>query len=440
MCLMASRKDKRTGNYYFRKWVRLPDGTKERIYGALDKFGQPFKKKGDCNQAEHDAIEELKKAHKPEAPLFSLWFWGPDESKLEPVGRFWLEWVVGGPKPNSPAERANKISIYQHHLKAFFGPLRLDQIDVERINVFRAQLRGRVSDEDGTRVVGEKRINNILAVLSKSINYAQMVGLIARAPAVGLAKLERPEIEFIEFEEVALLLRAALFDREPEYYVAILLAYEAGLRIGEIKALNWDKGHVDMRAQTISVQEQVRSVKIKDKHVETFGGPKGRRRRVIQMSPLLYAALKDRIRVGFVVPRVGGGHKRKYEVEAAMERIARRAGLGGKVGAKWHIGRHTFATHAAMLGVNPWTLQQWMGHQHMAETEGYVKLANERPRPIPAELLRAGADIADPAKRILAMLSARADLGVEMAVAASGDSAASAAQPLPKKHGKTFNE
>src|SRR3569833_3046429 len=34
----------------------------------------------------------------------------------------------------------------------------------------------------------------------------------------------------------------------------------------------------------------------------------------------------------------------------------------------WHVLRHSFGTHAAMLGVNPWQLQTWMGHKRIDET------------------------------------------------------------------------
>jgi integrase len=234
-------------------------------------------------------------------------------------------------------------------------------------------------------------------------------GVLMRAPEVGVAKVERPEIEFIEFEEVAALMAAAAIDREPEYVIALLLAFEAGLRIGEIKALDWDA--VDMRARTITVLRQVRPVKnTAGRYVETFGPPKGRRRRVVQMSPALHATLKDRIRTGFVIPGEGGSHKLTSETRSAMERIAKRAGLADKIGGEWHIGRHTFATHAALLGINPWVLQEWMGHLRAEETQLYADVARAHGRPIPPELLAAGNGIADPNLRVLTQLSARASL------------------------------
>ena len=73
----------------------------------------------------------------------------------------------------------------------------------------------------------------------------------------------------------------------------------------------------------------------------------------------------------------------------------------------WHVLRHTFGTHAALLGVNPWRLQSWMGHKRIDETMLYVHVAEHHRRDIPAEILAAGATEADPDRRVLAMLGAR---------------------------------
>ena len=59
----------------------------------------------------------------------------------------------------------------------------------------------------------DKRINNILAVLSKALNYAEQARVIARAPYVGLLKVERPEIVAWSVEEYATLLAAARASR-----------------------------------------------------------------------------------------------------------------------------------------------------------------------------------------------------------------------------------
>jgi hypothetical protein len=46
--------------------------------------------------------------------------------------------------------------------------------------------------------------------------------------------------------------------------------------------------------------------------------------------------------------------------------------------------RHTFGTHAALFGVNPWRLQSWMGHKRIDETMLYVHVAENHRRDLPA--------------------------------------------------------
>ena len=164
--------------------------------------------------------------------------------------------------------------------------------DVGTVAEFRAKLVT-YKDKRRKRKLSRKRVNNILAVLSKSLRYAAEVGLIASAPRVGLFKVERPEVEFWDFEEYARVLAAAR--REGSFwYAAACLAGEAGLRVGEIRALKW-REHVDLVAGTITVSEQMRH--------GVSGTPKGGRRRVVPMTSTLIAALKalEVVRVGYVV-------------------------------------------------------------------------------------------------------------------------------------------
>jgi hypothetical protein len=72
----------------------------------------------------------------------------------------------------------------------------------------------------------------------------------------------------------------------------------------------------------------------------------------------------------------------------------------------FHTLRHTFGTHAALFGVNPWWLQAWLGHKRIDETMLYVHVAEAHPRELP-KLVRQASRVGDPDKRVLAMLGAR---------------------------------
>ena len=107
------------------------------------------------------------------------------------------------------------------------------------------------------------------------------------------------------------------------------------------------------------------------------------------MTTTLYAALKrlEVVREGFVVRNLDGSQKTDGEADAAIRRICRRAGLPVH---SFHRLRHSFGTHAELLGVNPWRLQAWMGHKRIDETMLYVHVAEAHHRELP-EVIRQAA-------------------------------------------------
>ena len=365
------------GRWRYREMLRKPDGTRERISGCAPKH---INTKAAAQQALLDHIERVLHPERVpkirEVPTFAEWF----------KGRFWREWVIG--RRNKPTEVKSKEFIYEGHLKPTFGELRLDEIGTGEIAAFRASLV--------EKKLSEKRINNILAVLSKALKYAVDCELITKSPKIGLYKVERPEIEPWDFAQYARLLNAAKKEGD-EWYAAVCLAGEAGLRSGEVKALRW-REDVDLVAKTITVNQQTC-------YGETTT-PKGRTRRTIPMTDALYGALRalETIREGFVVRNLDGSQKSDGQANAAILRICRRAGLPEK---RWHTLRHTFGTHAALFGVNPWRLQSWMGHKRIDETMIYVHVAENHRRDIPEACSAAALSEADPDRRVLAMLSAR---------------------------------
>jgi hypothetical protein len=206
---MPVRRDSKTGAWFFRTTVKTPDGRKVRLYGtpgAPGPFQDLARTKVGALEAEQRAIRDalatvsvatpavttlmpvapaaatsvvapsalamlsmgqLLPAAKKEVPTFHEWF----------TGRFWREWVVG--RRNKPTEVKSKQYIYERHLRKVFGEMRLDEIGAGEVAAFRASLV-----ESGR--LGEKRINNVLAVLSKALRYALDVELITKAPKVGL--------------------------------------------------------------------------------------------------------------------------------------------------------------------------------------------------------------------------------------------------------------
>ncbi len=360
--------------------VRGRDGTRERIREV-----SPLQTRRGAEQYERDRRQEVYDGDREqkEVPTFERFF----------NGQFWKEWVVA--RKNKPSEVESKKSIFEFHLKEPFGELALGEIDMSRIAAFRASLVEATSAKT-KKPLSEKRINNILAVLSKVLHYAARLQLIEHVPEIGLFRVERPEIEFWEFEQYARVLAAAK-EYGPEWYAAVCLAGEAGLRVGEVKALRW-REDVDLTGRTVTVNQQIRH--------NTVGTPKGRTRRTVPMTRALHDALKalDVVRTGLVLRNSDGEPKTDNQARFALDSIYVKAGLPTK---GWHILRHSFGTHAALLGVNPWRLQAWMGHKRIDETMLYVHVAEDHRRPIPPAVLQAAGSETDPDRRIAMMLGAR---------------------------------
>jgi integrase len=381
---MPVRRDPRTERWFFRTTIKTPEGTKLRLYGTPGVPG-PFHDlaatRVGATEAEQRAIREafapkLEPSVTQEVPTFQEWF----------KGRFWSEWVVG--RKNKPTEVRSKNIIFDNHLEPRFGTMPLDEINVSEVAKFRAELVA--------KKLSDKRINNIMAVLSKPLKYAVDCEVLNRSPKIGMFKVERPEIVAWDFAQYARLLAAAKREGE-DWYAAVCLAGEAGLRVGEVKALRW-REDVDMIAKTITINQQTRNA-------ETTT-PKGRTRRTVPMTATLHEALKRMsvIREGFVVRNFDGSAMTDGQADGAIHRICRLAGLPAHA---WHTLRHTFGTHAALFGVNPWRLQNWLGHKRIDETMIYVHVAEDHRREIPATILAAGDAERDPDLRILRMLGAR---------------------------------
>lgn len=109
-----------------------------------------------------------------------------------------------------------------------------------------------------------------------------------------------------------------------------------------------------------------------------------------------------------IVRNPDGSPKRDLQPRSALDRIMKRAGLPLDLdNSAWHKLRHTFGTHAALCGVNPWSLMTWMGHKTITEILRYVHVAGALRRPLLPGMIAAAGSETDPDRRVLLMLGAR---------------------------------
>lgn len=234
--------------------------------------------------------------------------------------------------------------------------------DVERLRD--AQLTG-----DGA--LSPASVVQTLAALSKLYAWAERAGLIdCGNPVRGV---ERPRVtssvDYLGRDEVAQLL-AHVEEHAPDVWPMIATAVYAGLRLGELYGLRWtdvalDAGRLDV----------MRSYK---------GLPKSGKPRHVPINPELARILRDwkkRAPVNaenLVFPIVGkrgarmgneGDHRELGELLAAAKCHA------PADGKRWHMLRHTVASHFMMAGGNILTLQKLLGHSDIKMTMIYAHLA-----------------------------------------------------------------
>jgi integrase len=262
---------------------------------------------------------------------------------------------------NKPSEITAKRCIFEFHLAPFFGAKRLDEIKVRDIELFKAELRAK--DKVGrSGKLGPKTINNILVVLAKVLSYAVEIEVIDHAPPTKYVKVLAPKFDYFDFDELGKLLEAA--KEEPEVLAGILAAADAGLRVGEVRALEWR--HVDLKGRRLTVEQTDWRGKL--------GSPKGGRLRTLDLTARLEQALRAirHLRGPFVFCDADGARWTQKQADLYLEAVCKRGGLR-EIG--WHVLRHTFCSHLAMLGVAAQVIQKLAGHSSLAVTERYMHLS-----------------------------------------------------------------
>ncbi|OIO04655.1 MAG: hypothetical protein AUJ52_14825 [Elusimicrobia bacterium CG1_02_63_36] len=197
-------------------------------------------------------------------------------------------------------------------------------------------------------------INRELSLLKAIVNKAEEWGYTC-ASLRGVKRL--PEVKkrpvFYTHEEIQTLLAAA----DPFWRTVIHLGFYAGLRRGEMLALQWRD--VDFGS---------RQLRITPKEGWT---PKDYEAREIELHPALEEVLRelkngaaetDRV----LLPSLAPGHLSK-----AFTRFLEKSGVA-KGGL--HALRHSFASHLAMAGVDLFRIGRMLGHSSPKTTQIYAHL------------------------------------------------------------------
>ena len=156
----------------------------------------------------------------------------PEEEvpEIPTLKEFAPRFVDGYAKANrlKPSGIEGKQSVLKTHLIPHLGDKRLNEIRTEDVQTLKSALGDRAP----------KTVNNILVVLSVMLRAAVDWGVIAKLPCViKLLPTPRKEASFHDFDGFERLADVARSDLQA--YLVVLLGAEAGLRCGEMMALEW---------------------------------------------------------------------------------------------------------------------------------------------------------------------------------------------------------
>jgi integrase len=281
----------------------------------------------------------------------------PQPKKEVPTLReFWPRFIEDHAKANQqkPSGIFAKEAIGRVHLLPTFGDAPLDRITLQRVQ----QLKGTLSDR------APKTVNNVLSVLNTALRKAVEWGVIEALPcAIRLLPVPLRPAPFYDYDEFDRLI-AATHDRGQDAYLVVLLGGQAGLRRGEIAALQW--GDIEWGTGKICVQRSVWKGHL--------GMPKGNRIRRVPMTVELRQALQTarHLRGPFVFCRHDGQPSTEKDIGDHVDHASRAAGLKHH---GIHILRHTFCSHLAMKGRSAIAIQQLARHTNLRTTLRYMHLS-----------------------------------------------------------------
>jgi integrase len=207
--------------------------------------------------------------------------------------------------------------------------------------------------------------NNTASVMNSMLRAAARWKVVRDIPhRFLLLKRQKPRPKFYDFDQYQGLLGAAE-KIDPRTQLLVLLGGEAGLRRGEIIALEWSDADLRRGLLTVERSEWKGSV------TET----KGMKVRVIPMTQRLQNALvaHRHLRGNRILYTDDGETVTVKVLQRWIAKAQHRAGL--RASGALHILHHTFYSHLAMRGAPALSIQRLAGHENLQTTLGYMHLA-----------------------------------------------------------------
>lgn len=348
------RKRGSTWSYYFD--LGIVDGKRKR----KEKGG--FRTKAEAESALRNAMKE----YEEQGQIFTA-----SNIAFSDYLDYWIDnYVKINCKPTTLIYYQRSI---KNHLKPYFKDKLLKQIGPAQIQEF---LNSRMLNG-----LSKNSVSNFYGILSGSLKYAVYpLGYIKENPMtyVTMPKYSEKPKNSDDLKIITLEQFNKIIERFPEgssFYIPLQIAFNTGLRRGEVCALQWD--NIDLDNKTISVEHTLVS---KGKGVYELGTPKTKSSyRTIDIGDTLVKILKrhkiwqkkNKLEYGqyytdsnYVCTKENG----QLVTIDTIKYISRIVNYELKINFNFHSLRHTHATMLLEAGANPKDIQKRLGHSKISTT------------------------------------------------------------------------
>lgn len=306
----------------------------------------------------------------------------------------WLNtWLEIYSKPNIKQSTFMSYEGYARgHIIPNIGKLKLSQLNAEILQEFfnNQYKSGRI---DGKGGVSEKTLRNMRNMFHYALQQACDNDLITKnyIEQVKLPKIPQVEMRVLDdYEQFQLC--TELNKSEERFGIGVYIALHTGMRIGEICGLHWDDIDLSSDIGTIRVRRTLgRLMKYRDSEGKYKEGEATTE--VVETPPKSSKSIRDipideevckvlrkyRSKIftersqcqevydktGYVICTEIGTHIEPSTLSDTYKRILASAGIKN---ANFHALRHTFATNAIKLGIDPKTVSELLGHADVSIT------------------------------------------------------------------------
>jgi integrase len=256
-------------------------------------------------------------------------------------------------RPFKPSAIESYASALEQHVYKAMGARRVSAVERRHVQALADHL---------SATKAPSTVRNALMPLRVVFRRALREGEVTVNPVAGveLAAGEKKRDRFTSPDETRALL-AAVSDRDR---AAWALAWYAGLRLGEVRALRWED--VDLAAGELHVRQAWCNRTKQTTAPKTEASLRtvpivGELRRIL----LEHRMLQGRVGAGLVVQRQGGGVESGDSLAWRAEKAWKAAGLER---ATMHAARHSYASLMILARVPITALSRFMGHTSITVT------------------------------------------------------------------------